>query len=95
MHRKSSHLQAHAFRSLLLACGLAALILFSAVAVAAACRTGPSSRPDKAPSSVPISPGNGGSAPRTTAPKPAPGAKACPASTRYNPKTGRCERYRF
>jgi len=95
MQRNSSHLQAHALRSFLLACGLAALILLSAVAVAGACRAGSSSRPGKAPASSPVSRGNGGSTPGTTARKPAPGVKVCPASTRYNPKTGRCDRYRY
>jgi len=94
MQQDSSRLQAHAFRSFLLACGLAALVLLSVVAVAGACRVGSSSRPGKAPSSVPASRVNSGP-PRTTAPKSAPIAKACPASARYNPKTARCDSYRF
>jgi hypothetical protein len=94
MHRDSSHLQAEALRSALLICGLAALVLVFAVTVAAACRAG-ASHPGKAPSSQSVSPGKAGSAPSTSKPKPAPPVKACPASTRLNPKTGRCERYRF
>ena len=91
MQRESSHLPAHALRSFLIACALAVLVLLSAVAVAGACRAGPSAHPGKAPS-VPVS--NGGS-PRTTPPKPAPPAKACPAQARGNPKTGRCDSYRY
>jgi hypothetical protein len=94
MQQDSSKLQAHAFRSFLIACGLAALVLLSVVAAAGARLAGSSSRPGKAPSSVAASRVNA-SPPRTTAPKAAPIAKACPASTRYKPKTARCDSYRF
>jgi hypothetical protein len=86
MQRESSHLPANALRSFLVAFALATLVLLSAVAVAGACRTS-SAHPGKAPAVA--------STPRTTAPKQAPPTKACPASTRYNPKTGRCDKYRF
>jgi hypothetical protein len=95
MYRTSSHLQARAFRSLLLAGGLAALILLSLVGAAGACQKGSSSRSVKAPTPAPVSRSGGGSSPSTSVPGPAPSVKACPASTRYNPKTGRCDRYRF
>jgi hypothetical protein len=87
MQRESSHLPANALRSFLVTCVLAALVLFSAVAVAGACPASSSAHPGKAPAVA--------SAPRTTAPKQASPMKACPASTRYNPKTGRCDKYRF
>ncbi|HEY5160682.1 MAG TPA: hypothetical protein VII83_06375 [Gaiellaceae bacterium] len=84
MQQESRHKRS--FRSFVLACALAALLLLSTVTAAAACRPGSSARPGKAP----VAPSKA-----VPTPKPAPSVKACPSSARYNPKTGSCERYRF
>jgi hypothetical protein len=88
MQQESSQPQAHVTGYVLLCCLLVALVLLSLATVAGACRVGSSSHPAKTPARAPISRS-------TTAPKPAPNVKACPASSRYNPKTASCERIRF
>jgi hypothetical protein len=95
MQQESSQPQAHVTGYVLLCCLLVALVLLSAATVAGACRVGSSSHPAKTPVPAPISRGNTSPAPSKTAPKSAPSVKACPASSRYNPKTASCERIRF
>jgi hypothetical protein len=57
------------------------LLLLSLIAVTAACAT-TQTQPTKAPAP-------------TTTPQSPNGVKACPAYTRYNPKTGTCDKIRF
>ena len=84
MRQLTSDWQVRALRLTLLVAGFLVIVLLAVAAVASAGRSGASSRPAKAPVS-----------PSANTTKPAPRVQACPSSTRFNPKTGSCERYRF
>lgn len=71
----------------LLACSLTVvLLLLALVAGNAACTKAQPAPAKTTPSTAPAP---------TVAPQPSPSVKACPAYTRYNPKTGSCDKIHF